>query len=201
MIDYRIIEPTELNFRQRWASYLTIFVTVVALFAAFLLRSRSLDTTADYENREEGITAHYPLNWLLEEGKGDFVFRAEDPAAIPFKTTLQLALVPVGPGARTDDLPDWLNMTRAASLAAYRPLAIKPVTLANGVQGIQMDYAYVSSEGNPFFQSVPVVVRAIDVIVLRSNQALVVTYRSDSQAFEQNQHYFDNFLRTLEFNQ
>ena len=201
MIDYRSAETTELNFRQRWASYLTIFVTLVALFAAFLLRGRSLDATADYENKEEGITAHYPINWLLEESKGDFVFRVQDPAAIPFKTTLQMALLPVGPGARNADIPDLLNMTRAASLSAYRALAIRPVTLPNGVQGIQMDYAYVSSEANPFLQSVPIVVRAIDVIVLRNNQALVVTYRSDSQTFEKNQHYFDNFLRTLEFNQ
>ena len=198
MITERFAESTELNFRQRWASYLTIFVAVIGLAGGIALRSRSLNATDRFENRQEGLAANYPSNWLLEEGAGDFVFRVQDPAALPFKTTLQISLLTVGPGARTADIPDLLNMTRAASLPAYRPLAITPTTLPNGTQGIQMEYAYVATETNPFLQTVPIVVHALDVIVLRSNQAVVITYRADSQSFDSNRHFFDSFLRTLE---
>lgn len=194
-----IVQSDELTFRQRWASYLTIIVALTALALGFALRSRALNATTRYENRQAGIAASYPQNWLLDEGSGSMVLRVQDPAAIPFKTTLEIALLPVGPDAHPADIPDLLNMTRARTLATYRPLEIVPVRLANGQQGLQMQYAYVASEENPFLQSVPIVVRAVDIIVLRSNQALIITYRADAQSFEQNRHYYDNFLRSLEF--
>src|SRR5579859_3560517 len=194
----QIGDSTGLNFRQRWASYLTIFVAVVGLGSGVFLRNRSLNATVHFENRQEGIAVNYPSNWLLEEATGDFVFRVQNPASLPFKTTLQISLLTVGPGARTSDIPDLLNMTRAATLPAYSPLAITPTTLPNGMAGIQMEYAYVSTETNPFLQTVPIVVRARDVIVLRTNQVVVITYRADSQSFDDNLHFFDSFLRTLE---
>jgi hypothetical protein len=62
-----------------------------------------------------------------------------------------------------------------------------------------MLYAYAASEANPILQSIPIVVRAIDVVVLRSSQAVIITYRADAESFERNRHYFEAFLRALEF--
>jgi hypothetical protein len=198
MVEY-IGGSVELNFHQRWASYLTIIVTIVGLAGGFFLRTRTLEATDRFENKEAGIAVQYPTNWLLEENGSDFVLRARDQAAVPFKTTLQISLLTVGSGARLSDIPDLLNITRALTLSTYQPLGIQPITLPNGAQALQMDYAYVASETNPFLQSLPIVVQARDVIVLRSNQALIVTFRSDAQSFNQNQHYFDSFLKALEF--
>ncbi len=61
-----------------------------------------------------------------------------------------------------------------------------------------MNYAYVATETNPALQSVPIVVQAEDVIVLRGTQAFVITYRADAQSFAANLHYFDSFLRSVE---
>ena len=205
MINFINSAPAELNLRQRWSSYLTIMVALASLGAGWLLRNQNLNSTYRYENQTVGIIARYPANWLLEESleptKADFVFRVQDAAALPFKTTLQVSLLIVGPGAYPADLPDLLNMTRASSFSAYRPLEIAQITLPDGSSGIQMHYAYVSSETNQFLQSVPVVVEALDVISVKknSNQAVVITYRADSQSFEANRHYFDSFLKSLEF--
>ena len=199
MIELGQADPGELNFRQRWASYLTIFTAIVALLLGYALRSRNLEATQRFENKQAGISVRYPVNWLLDQGRGTIVVRAQDPAALPFKTTLEISLLPVGPDARTADIPNLLNTSRATTVSTYRTLAITPTTLPNGQQGIQMNYAYVASEDNPFIQTVPIVVQATDVIVLRSNQAIIITYRADAQSFERNQHYFQNFLRSLEF--
>ena len=194
--------PVELNFRQRWASYLTLLAALVGVLGGALLHNQALNATQVFENKEAGISARYPTNWLLQEGKTvggalDFVFRAQDPSALPFKTTLQVSLIPVGPQARASDIPDLLNMSRATAYAAYRPLSIVPVALTNDIHGIQMTYAYVSTETNQFLQSVPIAVEAQDVIVLHSSRAVIITYQADSQTFDGNHHYFDNFLTSL----
>jgi len=193
-------ERLELNFRQRWASYLTIAAAIAGLLGGLLLRNSITNATIRFENKQTGITVRYPADWLLEQGQenSDLVIRVQDPAATPFKTTLQISLQPIGEGARVAYILDLLNIDRAATLAAYRPLEIVPISLPSGVQGTQMTYAYVASEANPFLQTVPIVVRAIDVVVIRGSQAIIVTYEADAPSFERNRHYFDTFLRTLE---
>jgi hypothetical protein len=199
MIEVLSIEPTELNFRQRWASYLTILVALGGLFAGFVMRSSVVNATERFENKQVGIIARYPSQWLLEENQGDVVFRVQDPAAIPYKTTLEISIVPVGPGARSAlDVLNPLNITRAISFPAYTTVEIVPVTLPNGRQATQMTYAYASIESNPALQTIPLMIRAVDVVVLHSSQAIIITFRSDSESFERSRHYFDDFLRTLE---
>ena len=202
MINLLDSAPTNLSFRQRWANYLTIIVALVAVAGGFILHNNIQNATDRYDNTEVGIGLRYPSNWLLDEPLAgtttEYIVRIQDPIAVPFKTTLQISLLPVGPDAHLSDIPDLLNLARAQSFATYRPLSITPVALPNGAQGIQMNYAYVATETNPALLSVPIVVQAEDVIVLRGTQAFVITYRDDAQSFDGNQHYFDNFLRSLE---
>lgn len=195
------VERLELNFRQRWSSYLTIILAVVALGLGYILRTRAIEATQRYENRNAGISTRYPVGWLLEEPQQplEFVMRVQDPAAIPFKTTLQISIIPISNDTRLADMPSQLHITRATTLPNYRPLTTTPITLPNGQNGLQLTYAYVATESNLLLQSMPVVVRAVDVVTLRSNQALVVSYRADSQSFERYYHFFESFLRALDY--
>src|SRR5512140_3832815 len=96
---------TALTFRQRWASYLTVLVAVLGLLGGALIRSNVVNATYLYSKPEVGILARYPAQWLLEEGTStQYVFRASDPASTPFKTSLQIALIPTGTGARPADI-------------------------------------------------------------------------------------------------
>jgi hypothetical protein len=199
MIEVLSVEPTDLNFRQRWANYLTILVALGGLFAGFVMRSSVVNATSRFENKQVGIIARFPAQWLVEENRGDVVFRVLDPAAIPYKTTLEISIVPVGPGARSAlDVINPLNITRAISFPAYSTVEIVPITLPNGKQATQMTYAYAFIESNPALQTVPLMIRAVDVVVLHSSQAIIITFRSDSESFERNRHFFDDFVKTLE---
>jgi hypothetical protein len=201
MVNFLEVERIELNFKQRWSSYLTIILAVVMLSAGYILRTRALEATQRYENTSVGISTRYPVGWLLEEPTDtkEFVMRVQDPAAIPFKTTLQISLIPIGPDARLSDLPSQLHITRATTLPIYRPLTASPMKLPNGRDGLQLTYAYASVESNPRLQSLPVIVRSVDVITLRNNQALVITYRADSQSFDRYYYFFESFLRALDY--
>jgi hypothetical protein len=199
----RIIDsdsPPELTFRQRWASYLTLLVALFGILGGMLARSNVVNATYPFSKPEVGILARYPAQWLLEEGSTTaFVFRATDPASTPFKTSLQITLIPTGTGARPADILYLLDMDRAARLAAYRSLERIQVDLPGGKRGTQMTYAYASVGTDPFLQTEPITVRAVDIVVLRSGQAVVITYESAADSFEHNYHYFDAFLRSLSF--
>src|SRR5579859_6641864 len=86
-----------LSFRQRWATFLTIGLTGFALVAGLLLRSSVEGATKLFADNATGIAARYPAGWLIERGAqgADFVFRAEDPTALGFKTILSVAIQPI----------------------------------------------------------------------------------------------------------
>lgn len=201
-MSFRITESrggSGLTFRQRWATYLTLAVAMLGILAGVLYRANTIGATYPFINREVGITARYPARWLLEESPPDFVLRARDPGALPFKTTLQVTLVPTGAGARPADILNLLDMDRASRLPAYRSLGRVPITLVGGGRGQQMTYAFAYVEPNPFLQTEPVTVRAVDIVVLRPGQAVVISYQAAAAEFERQRHYFDDFLRTLAY--
>jgi len=188
---------TPLTFRQRWASYLAILVAVLGLAAGFVYRSNVINATYLYDNPQVGIAARYPARWLLEENDRDVVFRARDTIELPFKTTLQIRLIPTGEGARAGDILNLLDMDRAARLTGYRSLERLPLTLPDGRRGTLMYYAYAFVGTDPFLQNQPITVRAEDVVLLRTGQAVVITFESAADTFEANRHYFDSFLASL----
>ncbi|MFN7209144.1 MAG: hypothetical protein ACK4P1_01970, partial [Aggregatilineales bacterium] len=147
-----------LTLRQRLANYLVIGAALLAIGYGFIYRDNLLSATFPFVNREAGITARYPARWPLEEGGARFVLRAQDPAALPFKTTIQLQLIPIGDGARPADILDLLDIDRAARLPAYRSLSRSPANLPGGQRGQQMIYAYAYIDPNPFLQAEPITV-------------------------------------------
>lgn len=188
-----------LNQRQRLANYLTIAVTLALLSVGFFVRSGDLNATRAYQEAQSGITARYPAGWIIEERTRDFLFRVQDVTAIPFKTSIRVQIVPIGAAARPADVLNELTINRANRLQSYQSLGIEPITLANGAVGDLQSYAYAALERNPFLQSVPIIVRANDVVILRGTQAIVITYEADANTFESNRQYFINFLNTLQF--
>ncbi len=173
----------------------------MALIAGLLLRSSVEGATQLFVDNATGIAARYPTGWLLDRGapSANFVFQVEDPTALSFKTTLSVAIQPIGPNATVYDVAELLTLKQAQTLAAYHYLGLAPVQLPNGTAATRLSFAYAASDANPFLGSVPVVVRADDVIVLSHGQAIIAAYQADAQSFTANERYFTAFLRTLTF--
>ncbi|MBO9308364.1 MAG: hypothetical protein J7551_01115 [Chloroflexi bacterium] len=193
------LDDAPLSLRQHLANFLVIVAALAAVAYGFIYRDSLISATFPFVNREAGISVRYPARWLLDESDSRFVLRAQDPAALPFKTTIRLQLIPIGSGARPADILDLLDIDRAAQLPAYRSLSRTPTTLPGGQRGQQMMYAYAYIDPNPFLQAEPITVRALDLVVLRTGQAVVITYEAKADVFEKHKHYFDAFLRSLTF--
>lgn len=189
----------QLNNAQRWASLLVLLITAFGITGGFVLRSQAVGAVQRYENAENGIIAQIPARWILQTNDPRYVFRVQDTLAIPFKTAIQVSVIPVGGDGLAADVINNLLVNRAAQFTTFRALGRIPITLGNGVEGQEVTYAYASVEVNPFLQAEPIIVRAIDVVVLRQGQALIITYESDTNSFEANKPYFDSFLATLQF--
>lgn len=189
------------DFRQRWAMLLTVVVFGLALLGGVIIRSSVSGATQGFADSAAGVAARYPAGWLIEHGASgsNFVFRAENAAALSFKTTLSVAVLPIGPNATVYDIAQLLTIQRAQTLAAYRSLSTDPYTLPNGSAATRIQYAYAAVDPDPFLSAVPVVVRAEDVIILSHSQAIIISYLSDAQRFAADEHYFTAFLRSLSY--
>jgi hypothetical protein len=185
--------------RSQVINSLVIVVTALMMMGlGVLMRNSARAATVPLLNEQSGIRADVPVDWLVTSNDPEFVIQAEDPGAVPFKTLLRVSLVPVGAEATPRNVVDTLTLQRAGRLSTYRVLSIEPSTLGES-EALEMNYAYVQTDVNPFLSTVPVVVQGRDVVVIRGSQAVVVTYREERSRFEENEILFDNFLDTLQF--
>jgi hypothetical protein len=188
-----------INERQRIATWLAVLATLTALAAGAILRNNIEGASVGFIDSKAGITLRYPVNWLLSRGdlNTDYIMRVEDPASLPFKTTLQIALLATGPDATINDITELLNIRRAGQLSSYKTLEIVPTTFA-GRPATRMTYAYASTDPNPSLKSLPVIVRGTDIITASRGQTYVITFLSDTTTYDENVRYFDLFTRRLE---
>ena len=90
-------------------------------------------------------------------------------------------------------------MNRAPTLDGYRILSREPFILPDESDATAMSYTFVATESNPFLESIPVVVEGLDILTIRRGQAIVITFLSDAESYDQNYAIFEQFLRNLRF--
>lgn len=188
----------DLTFRQRWSHYIAVIFCLTGIFIGINLRDSALTATALYVNSQAGISARYPINWLIDESE-DYVFRVRDLARAGFNTTIQVATRPVSPLTSTRNVLDDLNLNRAQTLAAYEVLAEEAYTLPDEVAATAMTYTFVDTQDNPFLQGIPVVVQGVDILTIRGGQALIITFLAEASMFERIRPVFGTFIDNLEF--
>lgn len=189
----------QITFRQRWNHYLVLVLTLLSFFIATNLRDNTLYAVTPYINTTAGISALYPRNWLIDTS-GDYIFRVQNASRVGFKTTIQVSVQAVSSNTTTRNLVDALTLNRSQLLAAYRALpANNAVTLPDGTQATSVNYTYAAINADPFLDTVPVVVRGIDILSIKRGQAVVVTFLADSKSYEDDYRIFERFLNTLEF--
>lgn len=183
---------------QFWSGLLALGVTALALLGGLALRESVRAETVPYEDPIAGIAVLRPAGWLLDT-QGDYVFRLQDPAARPFKTALQIAVLTIGPDATGRNVLDALTLKRASALSGYRVLSVTdPVNTPKGLAA-EMRYAFVALDANPFLKTLPVVVVGVDVVYRKGDQAIVASYLAEEEEFDKQYFRFQQFLASLQF--
>ncbi|HEX2621367.1 MAG TPA: hypothetical protein VHL11_14510, partial [Phototrophicaceae bacterium] len=123
-----------------------------------------------------------------------------DTSRIGFKTTLQIATLPVSADMTARNVLDDLSLFRSTRFASYNVLSIpQGYTLPDGEAATLVEYTFVSREPNPFQESIPAVVVGRDVLVLRRGQAILITFLADAQTYQTDLDLFQRFLMSLSF--
>jgi hypothetical protein len=191
-------QSESLTLRQRWAHVFTLLIALVLLLFGLNLRNNILNATSTFISAQAGVEARYPQGWLLDTN-GDYVFRVRDMTRTGYKTTMQVAIRPVGPDSTERNVAERLGLDRATGLTAYQPLSTEPYRASGDLAGQALTYTYVSQQSSPFLEGIPSVVRGFDVITISGGQAIIITFRADESLFDAEFPRFERFLRSLVF--
>lgn len=191
-------EDSGISRRVEVNSILAIVLAVGVFVAGMLIRDSVLTATVFYSDEQNGIRAQLPANWILSTNNPDYIFRVEDPSARPFKTLIQVSLQTVGLEASPRNVADLISIQGQARFTAFRELTREETRLGED-EAFIITYQYVETEPNPFLARLSIVVRGIDVVVLRGNQAVIFTFRDADSTFEAHRYRFDDFLATVEY--
>lgn len=196
-----LFNPPDLTRNQRLGHYFTLGFAIFASMVGWNLRSSLLYDTLEYFDPAAGIRANYPVGWLIDTGSRDYIFRAQDTSRIGYKTTLEISTRPIAAGMTARNVLDDLILFRSNRLGTFdvQVQQLTGYTLPDGEAATLMEYSFVSQERNPFQESIPIVVQGRDVLVLRSGQAILITFLADTDTYQNNLEIFDRFLESLSF--
>jgi hypothetical protein len=193
-------QSEELSQRQRWSHYFVLIYAAVAVFMGIQLRDSALYATVAYVNPQVGIRAFYPQNWLIDTA-GDYVFRVRDLSQTGYKTTIEVDIIPITPNTTARNLFDNLILNRSQLLSQFTTLSRgESYTLPDEREATAMSYVFVGDTGGGvFLESVPVVVEGLDILTFEGDQAIIITFLSDADDFDENLMIFESFLNDFEF--
>lgn len=186
---------------QRLGNFLTLFLAAVGLFIGLNLRDSLLYETLEYFDPAAGIRIRYPVGWLIDTNTGDVLFQAEDTSRIGYRTTIQIATVPISSDMTARNVFEDLSFQRSIRLSNYRRLPTQSAdyVMPDGEAASLMEYRFVADETNPFQQSFPSVVYGRDILVIRRGQGILITFLADVETYQDDLAVFDRFLSSLIF--
>jgi hypothetical protein len=118
---------------------------------------------------------------------------------VGYKTTIQVAVSPVSPDNTERNVLDNLVLNRSQPLAGFTVIGLDPYILPDESNAIWVTSAFSDIQTNPFLQSTPITVERVDVITIKRGQAIIITFLTDAQFYDENLPIFQQFLNDLEF--
>ena len=199
IVDITIGGRESQTLQQRWSHLITVTICIIGMFLGFTLRSRAVNATVIYVDNEAGIRVAYPQNWLIDDA-GDYVFRVRDTSRIGYKTSIQVSVRPFSAEATERNFLNTLTAERSTEFEGYGVLRVDDnYQMPDGTLAARMDYYFTDRDLNPALEAVPTVVIAVDILVRRRGQAIILTFRTDSETFDEDLTVFARFLNSVEF--
>jgi hypothetical protein len=174
-------------------------VVLVALALGLLLRSQVTTRTTTFQTKAAPISFSYPATWGNVETLQDVLLKVENPETnSAYKTNLTVEsrdLDPTSPPT-LQQLTD-RRVTQRGTLTGYHFLSSDPATVG-GTKAMRLEYAYIAQPiDQPRRASLPVVVQAIEYIVLGKANVYYITLAAPENDFANAQIQMDQILKTV----
>ncbi len=174
-------------------------VVLVALALGLVLRSTLESRTTTFQDKNTPLSISYPATWSNVAANKNLLLDVEDPrSAGAFKTELQV-------DARGLDLssPPTLQqlvdrrVQENSKLTAYHLIATGEDTVG-GARANRLEYAYVVQPiDQPRRASLPVVVHAVNYVVVTRDNVFYITLNAPEQEFADANAQLSQILRTV----
>ena len=183
-----------------WTKDIGVAVVVaVALLAGFVLRSQVLGRATVFQDKASGISIAYPATWGAASSLKQQMLSVQDQRTdSAFKTSLAVERRELD--AKSPPTLQQLVDRRVAqqsTLTAFHLLSSSEATVG-GAKAMRQEYAYVVQ---PIDQtrraSVPVVVHAIDYVVVTQANAFYITLVAPEGAFSEADDVFANIIKSV----
>jgi hypothetical protein len=183
-----------------WDELLVVVVVVVALLLGWALKGWVQGQTVSFTSDDGVVSLSYPDRWLEQIDKEALVTASDVRAEGAFKPFFSLRVREMDPGRplTESDLLVALSLDRAEGLTAYRVLSVGQGTVG-GLEASSVEYAYVAEPAGGIQASVPVVVEAIDWVVIRESKAYILTFAAMADRFAEEEGAFNSILRSVDF--
>ncbi len=174
-------------------------VLVIALALGLLLRDSVESRTALFRDPATRFSIQFPTTWGRSESLKGVFFKVEDPrTASPFKTTLSVearGLDPQSPPT-LQSLVD-RQVARNGTLTAYHLISTRDDKV-DGQKATRLEYAHVVQPiDQPRRASLPVVVHAIEYVVIAKENAFFITLAAPESEFAQAEAQMNKIIQTV----
>lgn len=175
-------------------------VVVLALALGWLVRVQAINRTTIFQDKETAFRLAYPATWTSVESLQDVLLKVEDPQANSvFKTTLTVEARDLDP-TNPPTLQQLLDrrVAQRGALTAYHFLSSQPA-IVGGVKAMRHEYAYVVQPiDEPRRASLPVVVRAIEYIVVGKTSTFYITLSAPENEFADARARMEQIIQTVQ---
>jgi hypothetical protein len=179
---------------------LVVALVVVALLLGWAVKGWVEGQTVAFTSDDGAVSLSYPDRWLEQVDKEAVVVASDVRAAGAFKPSLSLRTREMDPDypLTENDLLVALSLERADSLTAYRVLSVEE-GVVGGLEASKVTYAYVAEPAGGSQASVPVVVEAVDWVVIHEGKAYILTFAAVADQFAEQEGAFDSILASVDF--
>jgi hypothetical protein len=177
-----------------------IGLAILILIAGWVMKTTVEGDRTAFHDPDAGFSLEYPSTWTPSDRKG-FVFsihklRAE--GRIKPGLWIEVKEPPSQPDPQIQALVTPLTVDRGRQLFGYRVLSVTETQL-DGESAMQIEYAYVDlPPGSATQSSLPVVVRAVDTLILDHDKITIITHAAPEDSFTDYKLIFEGMLNSLE---
>ncbi len=181
-------------------------LVIVALVVGWFLKGAFQYQMEVFTDPDRGLTFQHPANWFLESNQaqigdeGVILTVSDAQSESAFNTTFSVRVKAVEENATAVEQAELWIIRRGEELTKYRVLS-KELSQVAGQEAVTIDYGYVEDplRSSALSVSLPVVVRAVDVLFIRDNQAYVLTFAADQLVFDKEKKTLDRLLNSVRF--
>ncbi len=183
----------------RWSDWAVILVLVLALLLGWGVMAYAQGQRESYTDPDSGLSVFYPKGWLLKAEEG-LAFQAVDPDSSGFRTTYQARPLAISATeSLTSSLGAALNdasLARAQEGTAYRMLDLGEGEAVSGAPSVEAEYVYVVEGRDLFVQTLPAVVRGLDIAVALEERAFLFSLLAEEDEYPDALSAFRKFVES-----